>query len=298
MKLKILLIEDNPGDARLIKEMLHEIDDRSFELESCDRLEVGLDLLKTNQKSETPYNLILLDLSLPDSNGLETVRKAVAEAPDVPIVVMTGTDDDALGVEAIQAGAQDFLTKGDVVSNLLKRVIKHAIERHRLKEELRNLSLRDDLTGLYNRRGFMLLVEHHLRLSKRTKKGFCLLFFDMDGLKNINDSFGHQEGGQALKDLAEIMSNSFRSSDIIARFGGDEFVVLAIESLCDSCDIIIKRLYVNIKAHNTQSKKPYKLSVSVGAAYSDPKNNASIEELIAEADQNMYTHKRSKQKKT
>src|SRR4030043_406306 len=129
---KILLIEDNPGDARLIKEMLAEAPDVSFELESANRLSAGLKCLD----KETP-DVILLDIGLPDSQGLDTLKKVYAQAKTVPIVVLTGLEDEAVGVEAVQQGAQDYLVKGQIQSKVLWRVINYSIERKRAEEMLR-----------------------------------------------------------------------------------------------------------------------------------------------------------------
>src|SRR5690606_1716501 len=130
--INILLIEDNPGDQELIRQMLHQIPDTDFHLDRAERLAVGLSLL--DQKA---FDIVLLDLSLPDSRGLETLSRLHAHAPDVPIVVLTGYNNGRIGVQAVQAGAQDYLVKGEVDSNLLVRALRYAIERHRAEETLR-----------------------------------------------------------------------------------------------------------------------------------------------------------------
>jgi PleD family two-component response regulator len=234
---KVLLVEDNPGDARLIREMLKEASAAKFKLLYVDRLDGGLKCL-----SQQTLDLILLDLSLPDSQGLDTFIKTYTQATKVPIVVLTGLDDEALAVRTIQLGAQDYLIKGELNKNILVRALCYAIERHRMQEQIRSLSLVDELTGLYNRRGFLTLASQQLKLAHRLKKRMLLVFADLDGMKRINDTLGHQEGDKALIEIAKILKETFRESDIIARLGGDEFVVLTLEKSVSSDDAITKRL--------------------------------------------------------
>ena len=139
--IRALLIEDNIGDSRLIREMLSEATDVSFDLKYADRLQVGLE-----QLGQGGTDVVLLDLGLPDSQGLETLDKTYALAPEVPIVVLTGLDDDTLGVKAVNRGAQDYLKKGQVDGELLMRTIRYAIERKRAKERESELQRQLDLS--------------------------------------------------------------------------------------------------------------------------------------------------------
>ena len=165
----------------------------------------------------------------------------------------------------------------------------------RLREELQILALIDDLTGLNNRRGFSTLGQQQLKLSNRAKKGMFLLFSDLDDLKWINDTFGHHEGDQALIETANIHRETFRQSDIIARVGGDEFAVLAVEAYQDSRDILAARLQENLRTHNAQRNLRYQLSISVGLDYYDPACPCSIDELLDRADRAMYGQKQKRQ---
>jgi len=163
-----------------------------------------------------------------------------------------------------------------------------------LREKLRTLSYTDDLTGLYNRRGFFIVAQQQMKIARRHKKGMLLFFIDLDRLKWINDTFGHLEGDQALIALANILKDTFRSSDIIARFSGDEFVAFAIETNSEGGDIIANRLQKNIDAYNKKEKLPYKISVGLGMASYDPEEPCSIYELITRADKLMYKQKQEK----
>ena len=175
--------------------------------------------------------------------------------------------------------------------------IQDIAERKRAEAALRSLSLVDDLTGLYNRRGFLAFAEHHHNLASRTKKGFSVIFTDLDGMKTINDTFGHQEGDAAIIKTAEILRSTFRESDVIARLGGDEFTVLATGASDDSSALIINRLQEKVREYNAQKNHPYNLSVSVGVARFDADNVLSIEELMSKADEAMYEYKRKKKRR-
>jgi diguanylate cyclase (GGDEF)-like protein len=161
-------------------------------------------------------------------------------------------------------------------------------------DDLRNLSLTDDLTGLFNRRGFLFHAEQQLKLfrSRQTDRGLWLMLADMDGLKKINDTHGHEEGSFAIIEMGEILRKSFRESDVLARFGGDEFVVLVINTLDQVSEKISERLEQNLSLYNSQSAKPYKLSISYGLIPIAFEGTTSVEETIKIADEAMYEHKR------
>ena len=156
------------------------------------------------------------------------------------------------------------------------------------------LSLRDELTGLYNRRGFFTLSEQQLKITDRMKKDAILIFTDLDHLKWINDNLGHEEGDRALIASSIILKETFRESDIIARIGGDEFVVLAIEALEDVFQFINSRLQENIDLFNKKNNLKYELSMSIGIAHYAHENPISLDMLIAHADKLMYEDKKRK----
>jgi diguanylate cyclase (GGDEF)-like protein/PAS domain S-box-containing protein len=175
-------------------------------------------------------------------------------------------------------------------------VIEDITERKRMEEALRALSLRDELTGLYNRRGFLTLAEQQLKVADRVKKGMLLIFADLDGMKQINDTLGHPEGDRALNDVGYILKKTFRESDIIARFGGDEFVVLSLETPESSADVLTDRLTEHMAYHNKYENRPYRLSVSTGIARYDPENPLSLHDLLIRADRMMYENKKDKKR--
>jgi diguanylate cyclase (GGDEF)-like protein/PAS domain S-box-containing protein len=167
-------------------------------------------------------------------------------------------------------------------------------ERKRMEEEIRALSITDALTGLYNRRGLSTLAEQQLKIATRLNSEILVIFADLDGMKWINDNLGHLAGDQALIETATILKNTFRKSDIIARHGGDEFIILALGANYTSFDILIKRIQEQINSHNAQENRSFKLSVSIGTALYDPQSPCSIDELITQADKTMYKHKQDK----
>jgi diguanylate cyclase (GGDEF)-like protein/PAS domain S-box-containing protein len=165
-----------------------------------------------------------------------------------------------------------------------------------MEEELRKLSLTDELTGLYNRRGFQTLADMQFHIANRLKQGIYLLYADLDKLKEINDRFGHNEGDRALIEAASILRNNYRKSDIIARIGGDEFVVLPVGSDSDTVGIIIRRLHEALGKYNAESGLGYKVWLSAGVAYYDPQKPCTVDEMLEQADKFMYEQKKRGQK--
>jgi len=213
---------------------------------------------------------------------------------------------------ALQAADSEFgqiLEEVDEISKLLKsnhpdtqtmRVATHpavwgAVKQALLDRELRNLALTDDLTCLYNRRGFFAAATQQLKLAQRNSQTLLLLFCDVDNLKKINDTFGHHEGDLALIRTADALEQSFRGCDILSRLGGDEFVVLASETSMQTQEIMLRRLENNLKKSGATEAR-YDLTLSVGAARFDPKRAVTLGELMVAADKAMYEKKRSARK--
>jgi diguanylate cyclase (GGDEF)-like protein/PAS domain S-box-containing protein len=173
-------------------------------------------------------------------------------------------------------------------------VSKEITELKQMEEKLYELSQSDELTDLYNRRGFLTLAKHQLSIAKREKAGLLLIYIDVDNLKDVNDKFGHQEGDLLLKETANIIKKTFRDSDIIARIGGDEFVVFQSVRSDDSVETINARLQEHIRAHNTKNDNNHRLSISFGITTYDPESIHSINDLLAQADKSMYEQKMHK----
>ncbi len=278
----------------------------------------GVEALALFQLKDAPP-LAILDWMMPGLDGIEVCRKVRQIPTSTPtyIILLTakgGKDDIVTG---LNAGADDYLTKpfernelrarievGARVVNLQQKLAdnveelnKTIVELRQAETEIRNLSMRDELTNLYNRRGFLALFEQHRNLARRAGKSFALIYGDMDGLKQINDTYGHHEGSEALRQLAEIFKKSFRESDIITRIGGDEFTILVTDATACNIAIPLARLQENLSNYNAQKRQPYQLSISLGSVCVNPDNDSTIEELLIEADEVMYENKKQKKEK-
>ena len=289
--IRVLLLEKEPEDLDSLRSALAGARGGHVELEWSSALTSGLERL-----SQGGIDAVLLDLSLDDSDGIVTFERTYAFAPDVPIVVLTHLDDESVAMATVQGGAQDYLVKSEVTHGMVVKSIRHAIERHRLLSALRSLSLIDDLTGLYNRRGFSDLGEQYLKLARRASRGVALVYMDLDRFKTINDTLGHHVGDRALIKLSDILKASFRRSDIIARMGGDEFAVLAVEATSDGATMLVNRLRERIDDFNQAHRDSYQLAVSIGMARHDGEDRVRLEDLLTQADAAMYEEKRAKRK--
>jgi diguanylate cyclase (GGDEF)-like protein len=290
VSVRILLVEDNPGDARLVYEMLEE-GGGDYSLLHVNTLTDAIDHL-TAHPDET--DVVLLDLSLPDETGLDTLRRTLAVPHTAGVIVMTGLGDDEVGVAAAHAGALDYLVKGQVDYRALRRSLKLAMARHKRAGELETQSVTDQLTGLNNRRGFLINGDQQLALARRNRQPVALLFVDLDHFKTINDTYGHAEGDRALIETANVLLRSMRESDVKARIGGDEFVGLAINASEESVVPIRTRLEHALRAINRERDMAYELTFSVGIFHCPADDQSSIEQLLARADALMYEDKRRK----
>lgn len=286
--IRVLLVEDNPGDARWVRAMLTEEGSEEFEVVHTWTVSTAVDHLTARGSS---VDAVLLDLTLPDETGLATLQRVVAATQTAVVIVMTGRGDEQTGLAAMQGGAQDYLVKGQVDGRTLRRAVRFAIERQSV---LQRLSHRDDLTGLHNRRGFSIQAEQLVRVSRRQQTPLTLVFMDLDALKTINDTFGHNEGNRAIVEAADVLRRCFRQSDLLARVGGDEFAALALTSGDDGETLIRARLDGALDAVNAKPDRAYPLSLSVGIVTCDPNDSTDLESLLDEADREMYREKRHK----
>ena len=294
--INVLLIEDDTGDAFLIEELLTEIQQfynsrTSFQVKQVRCMAEGLEIINASD-----FQVAVMDLSLPDSQNLDSLEKLRSQAPDVPVVVLTSLDDEELAVNAVEKGAQDYILKNELVGNILARSIRYAIERHRLHQELHHRAIIDDLTGLYNRRGFFTLGDQEFKRAKRMNNEFLIVFVDLDGLKLVNDTFGHEQGDQLIIEAAQFLKETFRDSDIIARIGGDEFVILAYETAIDSSTALKKRLEEELENYNHKKNLKNQLSLSLGIVPFSPETTATLDQLLSKADSLMYIHKKEKRR--
>ncbi|MGH7633576.1 MAG: diguanylate cyclase domain-containing protein, partial [Gemmatimonadaceae bacterium] len=290
-RLKILAISAIAEDVRRLHETLAHDPSHEIELHDARVLKQAL-----RQLRETRFDAVLLHLPADREPSLSALATLLEQASDVPVVVLTERDDEELGVLALKAGAQDALCKEPLDGGLVARAIRFAIERHQLHVALHAMALLDDLTGLYNRRGFQALGKQQMKIADRTRKRLSHLFVDVDGLKSINDRFGHREGDLMLLETAELLRNTFRESDLIARIGGDEFLVLAMDVGSPSQEQWTARLEEQLRSHNARPARRYPLSLSLGFAYYDPEFPCALSDLLDRADTLMYEQKRRKRR--
>lgn len=240
------------------------------------------------------FDAVLLEAGGAPTPTLTSLARLREHAPELPVIVLTTAGDESTALRALKAGAQDALAYAEVDAPLLARSVRYAIERHQLQMALEAMALVDDLTGLYNRRGFQTLAGHHMKMAERLGRRVSHIFVDLDGLKAINDSFGHRAGDVALIETATLLRETFRESDIIARVGGDEFVVLAFESTGPAHEQWVARLTDNLRRRNERPDRRFRLSLSTGIAYYDPDFPCALDELLDRADALMYEQKRAK----
>ncbi|PZD72418.1 Phytochrome-like protein cph2 [Acaryochloris thomasi RCC1774] len=323
--LNILLVEDNPDDAFLIGKLLTASLGSQFELATVERLSDACTCLDSNH-----FDVCLLDLHLPDSVGLDSLLSLHNKNPGLPIVILTGLDDEDLATQALQLGAQDYLMKGQVNSTWLKRTIYHAMERTRLLEKIRtheqqmqqlNLLLRDRLkrrttaihqmheqvqvlktisfidalTQIKNRLGFDQKLEQEWLRAIGNRTSLSLIMIDIDYFKQFNDTYGHPEGDRCLKRVAQaIEAGLHRPQDLVARYGGEEFVVILPETSETGAIQVAERICTDVRdlkiAHLT-SPLCDRITISLGVATSMPQDNELPQDLIVKADQALYQAK-------
>ena len=318
----ILIVDPNPEDRRPYITLLGNYGYRL--LEAPDGM-WALELART----ELP-DLIITDVLMPNMDGFTFVRRLGAEPllMGVPVIFQTAHyDATEIHKLARACGVQHILRKPAEPQEILRAVnetIKRPVSRTNLpqtgqlqrehlqlladklyekiselektNEHLRNISLSDALTGLNNRRGFMILATGLLKFARRMEYSVCLIYIDLDSLKAINDHFGHASGDAAISQFARIRTETFRESDVIGRLGGDEFVVLIVDATERDLSSLEARLQNNIEAYNLRVGSAHALSFSMGTIWEDSKSNISMEELLAKADQAMYFHKQRRKR--
>jgi len=283
---RVLIIEDNPGDAILVREMLRDVDPARFELIHAMRLSEGIE-----QLLGPGADCVLLDLSLPDAEGLDALTQVQSVSLDVPVIVFSGRSDERLAVRAVQEGAQDYLIKGQVDARLLARSINYAVERKRVEVELAHQALHDALTGLPNRGLFLDRLAQALTRLGRHASALAVLFCDLDRFKVVNDSLGHGAGDQLLVDVARRLEDALRLGDTAARFGGDEFVILCEDiSGAHQAIAIAERVSAALTAPFVLGEDEAFVRTSIGIAMATD-THARPEALLRDADAAMYRAK-------
>lgn len=203
------------------------------------------------------------------------------------------TEEEVELLKALADSTSIAMVNVQLYQNLENRVLERTRELQAAYDQIHRLSLTDELTGLYNRRGFRLLGEQALRQASRSGRACTIMFVDLDGLKRVNDDLGHEAGDAMISHAASILRQISRESDVVARLGGDEFCVLALDQ-DDGGEALSVRLRDALVDVNPDADKPYALSASIGLAYRPAQSHLSLDDLLATADQRMYEEKHSK----
>lgn len=311
--LKILYIEDDIIDLKSVKRILttsnndknlrlamirddEEPEDEGtpqFYLIHKEDLTSGLDYLEQEK-----VDVILLDLTLPDGSGIETYDQVHGRYPKIPVVVLSGLNDETLAISAVQKGAQDYLVKGQVSGPLLIRCLKYAVERQkmlaRLEEVLKLEHYRawhDSLTDLPNRQFFYDQLRQTISISKRYNRKCAVMFLDLDGFKRVNDTFGHSFGDELLKVISKLLQPCLRGSDVLARLGGDEFTIILREiDKAQNAIAVAKRILALLKNPLKIYDKELYITLSLGISIY-PSDGGDLETLVKNADIAMYRAK-------
>jgi diguanylate cyclase (GGDEF)-like protein len=298
--IKILHVEDSDEDAELLAFALANAHDREYDIHRARSLSEMHEILTLVRP-----DIVLLDLHLPDSHGLDTVRKAMLVSHDAPVLVLTGKNEDEIGIAAVDAGAQDFLPKGEIMTPVLKRGIDFAIRRKGVVRAAELRAATDALTGLSNRAHFIRTLDSATAHADRHCHGFALAVVDLEGFKAINDGKGLAAGDEVLTTVAVRMKAVARNNDHLCRLGGDEFVILLDGVVAEEqAKIAAARYAAAIGAPITlRNGDVVRVDASLGLALC-PGDGRTASALVEAADRRMYQakaergHRRNPARKT
>jgi diguanylate cyclase (GGDEF)-like protein len=282
---RILVVDDSPEEALLVADALAD-GPGHFDVDACERLSDAITQLALQE-----YGAIVTELSLSDARGLDTVVQLQAAAPNVPVIVHTSVDDEVIVACAARLGAQNYLVKGDATPAAIVRAIRSGIERKARERELWNQARHDSLTGLPNRVALETRFRAAIQLAELRGEPLTVLVVDLDGFKAVNDTMGHEQGDEVLIRVSRKLRDTLRDTDFVARFGGDEFVVLAPSARHP--EGLAERLRRALETPVTDENRSILVTASVGHA-TYPSDGRSTDELLTVADRNMYTVKRSR----
>jgi diguanylate cyclase (GGDEF)-like protein len=282
----LLIVEDNDFEALILTQTIERAGGGAYRIVRASKLAEACTLLKSRE-----YAIILSDLELPDATGLSALSEFQAVSPTTPVVVVTGSDDEALALRAVQAGAQDYLLKGNLDGDRVMRAVRYGIERKQTERRLIQLAHYDGLTMLANR---TLLNERLTRAVARTRRvgnSIGLLLVDLDHFKTVNDTYGHEVGDELLVLAAARLKASTRQQDTVARIGGDEFAVL-LEDVEDTAGArrVAQRIVNAFATPLIVRDKEQAVTCSIGAALA-PEHGTDVDELLRSADRALYQAK-------
>ena len=286
--MKLLLVEDNPADADFLAASLRRQRASDIQIVNVPTLEQAI-----SQLSLDKFDVVLLDLHLPDGSGLQCLDAIQAVDNEIPIVVLSGQDDEEFAVSVLNKGAQDYLVKWDGQGHSILRSIRYAMERKKADLRLTYLAQYDPLTGIPNRQFFNDQLTRATARARRDGRKVSLLYLDLDAFKVVNDTLGHDAGDQLLQEVADRIRRSVRAGDVVARLGGDEFAVL-LEGLAAPRDVeaMASGLLEVISKPYHIADRQLTITTSIGITVY-PSDNADTQMLLKNADIAMYKAKDS-----
>ncbi|MBO6784742.1 MAG: EAL domain-containing protein, partial [Alphaproteobacteria bacterium] len=282
----VLVVDDNEGDFYLIKSLLEHAMDTAYEVSWARSVAEGFSAV-----GRVDPDICIVDYKIGAESGLDLIARLAASHPTLPTVLLTGQANHEIDVAAMRAGASDFLEKSRFDSQLLDRTFRYAIEQKRHERHLAALVERDDLTGLYNRAGFSEKLAAALAVADRTERMLAVLFLDLDRFKHVNDSLGHAAGDALLRAVGQRLVRCCRSTDVIARMGGDEFAIVATHlKNASGAGHLAEKILSAIAQPFDLSGHAVHVGVSIGVTtYPDDVGNA--DQLLMNADMALYRAK-------
>lgn len=285
----VFLLTDDETSLRLVEAMLRKGGYAPERLHCHVNWQEGILAM---QKSQERIIAIISTEYTVKNEFAENIR---SHALDFPLLLLHGgTVTAELESECFSLGVQEVLSLQELSVKTLLKALRNAAERHRMRRQIHELSMLDELTGIYNRQGFLLRAEQTLALSERLGTEANLFFMDADHMKWVNDTFGHQEGDFLLKEISRILQDVFRRTDVLGRIGGDEFAVLALRESADNIQGILARLEESQSKVNAKRSVKYPITFSIGVGRSTRENRLDLDELMEIADQAMYENKKTK----
>lgn len=245
-------------------------------------------------------DVILLDYVLPDGNGLDFMSRIKTYGKDVPIIVITGQGDEMIASRVIQAGAFDYFPKRMISAESLSRSISNTLEKARLKRKviqvqkrLAEMSIKDDLTELYNRRYFTESLRKEIARAGRLNTELVLCMLDLDYFKRVNDTYGHPTGDMVLTQIGNMLRESIRLNDYCCRYGGEEFAVILPNTSLGKARTVCERFRELVAGHRFNfNSEQFRITISIGIAHWDGLTDQTAVEMVAAADQALYRAKR------
>ena len=323
--ISILAIEDNPGDVFLLRNFLERASEKKFHLTVSTSLKEAYACLKNAR-----FDIIILDLNLPDSYGLETLKQLRTFSLEIPIVILTGSDDETIAIQSLQQGAQDYLVKGSINHHWLVSTLNHSIRRshilrhlheretilkinnHSLKQEInqkatelthiqqrlnhyKSLANIDATTNLANRRHLDIRLQHDWQQCMASQSALSVLMIDLDYFKRFNDTYGHPAGDGCLRQVAQVIQSALQHpEDLATRYGGEEFVVLLPNTTLEGAKTVAGRIRCHLDVlaipHHASTVRSI-VTASIGVVTTVPTLDMLPMDLLEEADQALYRAK-------